>query len=221
MNDDWRLPQTTVELLEDLTPPQPEGFLRLRRRRLRSRYEDGEVSAPFIYDSVERRALDAVVLVLHTADDRICLRSSLRPPLAFRRELAVPRDPDPGCVLWELPAGLVEPGEVGDEGIRACAAREALEETGLRIAPAAFRTLGPAVFLSPGVLAERLYYLAAEVRPQERGTPTEDGSPVEARGEVRFATVEAALRACDEGRIGDAKSEVGIRRLAREKRLGP
>ncbi len=219
VKDVWRPPETTVELLDDLTPPQPEGFLRLRRRRLRNRYADGELSAPYIYDSVERRALDAVVLVLHTADDRVCLRSSLRPPLAFRQTLVVPRDSNPSCVLWELPAGLVEPDEKGDDGIRACAVREALEETGLRIAPGAFRELGPAIFLSPGVLAERLYFLTAEVQAEQRGVPTEDGSPVEARGEVRFVTVGAALRACDEGHIGDAKSELGIRRLAARRRF--
>ncbi len=218
MSEDWRLPRTRIELLGDLTPPQPDGFLRLCRRRLRNRYEDGTTSASYVYDSVERRALDAVVLVLHTADGRVCLRSSLRPPLAFRRLLPVPRDPNPGCVLWELPAGLVEPSESGDDGIRACAARETLEETGLRVPPGAFRPLGPPVFLSPGVLAERLYYLAAQVQAEARGKPTEDGSPVEARGEVRFVTVKAALEACDAGRIGDAKSEIGIRRLVRERR---
>lgn len=213
---DWDPPGTRVERVEDRTPEQPKGFLRLRRFVLRNRYDDGTASEPYVYDCVERPALDAVVLALHTADGRVCLRSSLRPPVVFRGEIGVPADADCAPVLWELPAGLVEPSERGEEGLRACAVRETLEETGLTISPAQLRPLGPAVFLSPGVIAERLYYFAALVDDAERGTPTEDGTPVEARAVVRFVPMAEALRACDEGHVGDCKSEVGIRRLAAE-----
>jgi ADP-ribose pyrophosphatase len=210
----WRKPPIHVELVEDRTPSQPPGFLRLRRRLLRNRYADGSASDPYEYDSADRRATDAVVLVLHTADDRVLLRTSLRPPLAFRAELPVPADPVVDPVLWELPAGLVEPDEQGQEGLRRCCARETLEETGYVLDPSAFEPLGAPVFLSPGVLAERLYYFAARVEETARGIPTEDGTPVESGGTVRFFSLDEALAGCRAGEIGDVKSEVGLHRLA-------
>ena len=70
------------------------------------------------------------------------------------------------------------------------------------------------MYLSPGTLAEKLHYLVAEVDPATRGVPTEDGSPVEARAFVRMVPLAEALEACDDGRIADAKTEVGLRRLA-------
>lgn len=209
---EWTPPSIDVELLDDQSPEAPKGFLSLRRRKLRNRYADGSTSDAYFYDSVDRRAMDAVVLVLHDGK-RMCVRSSLRPPVAFRHELSVPRDADHTPVLWEIPAGLIEPDEIGEAGLRACASRETLEETGLQVAPEVFEPLGPAVFLSPGVVAERLYYFMAKVDPSTRGVPTEDGTPVEARMEVRFVEFGELLRACDAGHIGDAKSEVGIRRF--------
>ena len=81
-------PHIELELLEDLTPPAPPGFLRLIRRRYRAHYPDGTVSAPFVYDLIERPALDAVVLVAHHLDEsgvrRVFLRTSVRPPLSTR-----------------------------------------------------------------------------------------------------------------------------------------
>lgn len=210
----WRKPPIHVELVEDRTPAQPPGFLRLRRRLLRNRYPDGSASAPYEYDSVDRRATDAVVLVLHTDDDRVLLRTSLRPPLAYRNELAVPVDATVDPVLWELPAGLVEPEEQGEEGLRACCVRETIEETGYTLTPDAFEPLGAPIFLSPGVLAERLFYFTARVAESERGIPTEDGTPVESGQTVRFFTIDEAIAACDAGELGDVKSEVGLRRLA-------
>lgn len=206
----WSLSPIELELLEDQSPPNDGGFLRLRRRVLRSRYADGTKSPIYTYDSVDRRATDAVVIVLHSKG-RVVVRSSLRPPVAFREELAVPELGDLSPVLWELPAGLVEANETGDVGLRACAARETLEETGFVVAPERFRPLGRPVYLSPGVIAERLYYFAAEVDEDARGVPTEDGSPVEARAEIQLVPFAEAI----DGPIGDAKSEVGIARLMR------
>ncbi|MCA9613452.1 MAG: NUDIX hydrolase [Sandaracinus sp.] len=210
----WRKPPIHVELVEDRTPEQPPGFLRLRRRLLRNRYADGSASPDYEYDAADRRATDAVVLVLHTDDDRVLLRTSLRPPLAFREELAVPVDPRVDPVLWELPAGLVEPEERGEEGLRLCCARETLEETGFTLDPSAFVPMGAPIFLSPGVIAERLYYFTAKVEESARGIPTEDGTPVESGSTVRFFTIDEAIAGCDAGEIGDVKSEVGLRRLA-------
>jgi ADP-ribose pyrophosphatase len=133
----------------------------------------------------------------------------LRPSYA----LPIPQ-PKNDATLFEIPAGLVEAGESGEEGLRACAARETMEEVGLTITPDAFFRLGPGVFLSPGLCAEKLYFLAAEADPDTAGAPTMDGSPVEEGAIVKWLMLEDALEACRSGALEDAKTEVAIRRLA-------
>ncbi|MGE0790998.1 MAG: NUDIX domain-containing protein [Sandaracinaceae bacterium] len=182
-----------------------EGFLRMRRLTLQNRYDDGVTSAPYPYDLVERAALDAVAIVLFTRDEdgvRVVLRSALRPPLAFR-------DPPESPVQWEIPAGLIEPDELPDR----TASREAEEEVGLVVPPARFAPLGPPVYLSPGVMAERLHFVVAEIAEDELGAPTEDGTPVEERAVVRVVPLDAALELCRRGAIRDIKTETGLRRL--------
>lgn len=217
-------PHVEVEVIEDRSASArcDRGFLRMRRLTLQNRYADGATSAPYQYDLVERDALDAVVIVLFVPSPAplVCLRSAIRPPLAFRSSYSLPLPDAEGCVLWEVPAGLVEPSERGEEGLRACCARETLEEVGLELAPDAFERLGPPACLSPGVMGEKIHFFAARVDPSARGTPLEDGSPVEERAEIRFVAIEDALAACRDGRIGDVKTETAIRRLA-ERELGP
>lgn len=215
-------PRVRIEVIEDRTAEArcDRGFLRLRRLTLVNRYDDGTESAHYAYDLVERDALDAVAIMLWSPSSdgtlRVCLRSSIRPPLAFRPSYALPL-PEPresSPVLWEVPAGLVEPHERGVEGLCACAARETLEEVGLVVDPSAFELLGPPACLSPGVLAEKLHFLAARVDWSARGAPTEDGSPVEERAALRLVAIDEALRACRDGRIADLKTETAIRRIA-------
>lgn len=224
MSDDTlpELPRIAIDVLADHSAELPgdEGFLRLRRVTIQNRRPDGTLSRAYRYDLVERDAMDAVAIVLVARDPnggalRVCLRSALRPPLAFRPGYALPiAEPAPDPVVWEVPAGLVEPEEYGEAGLRACAARETLEETGLTVAESSFSPLGPPVVLSPGVLAEKVHFLVAEVEPDAAGTPTEDGSPVEADALVCFVPLHDALAAVRDGRVGDVKSEVALRRLA-------
>lgn len=213
------LPEVHIEVIEDRSRDArcDVGFLRVRRLSLRNRYADGTRSATYAYDLVERSALDAVaiVLVARGADGgvRVCLRSAIRPPLALSGAGGRP-------VQWEIPAGLIEPGEDGEDGVRACAAREALEEVGAALAPADFTLLGHAVTLSPGVLAERLSFAVAEVDPAALEAPSEDGTPVEERAEIRFVPLADALAACEDGVVTDIKTELALRRLADRER-GP
>ncbi len=217
--DPWKTPAIEVETIEDLSAGSrcDEGFLRVRRLVLRNRYPDGTTSASYRYDLVERESIDAVVLVLYAEADAgplVCVRSSIRPPLRFREGYRLPFPGGGVPVIWELPAGLVEAGEHGLDGLRACAARETLEETGLDVSPGSFEPLGPAVYLTPGVLAEQVHFLRARVDPGSRGEPTMDGSPVEENAVVRFVPLDEALAACADGRIADSKTELGLRRLA-------
>lgn len=212
------LPGVRLEVLEERLEAPEGAFLRLRRLRIRNRWDDGVESAAYRYDVLERDAVDAVTVVLwaRPAEGRargepfVCLRSSLRPPLALRPRYRLPLpEPEPRPLLWELPAGLVEANEVGEEGLRACAARETLEETGLVVPPEAFRPLGPPFFLSPGVVAEQIHLFHAEVDPAARREPETDGHPVEARARVVFVPLAEALG----GALRDVKTELGLRRF--------
>jgi ADP-ribose pyrophosphatase len=222
MSDDaLETPAIEVAIREDRTAEArcDRGFLRVRRLILQNRYPGGRESAPYAYDVVERDAVDAVVMLLHTGGEgegepKVCLRSSLRPPLALRPGYRLPLPARGGNVLWELPAGLVEADERGVDGLRRSAARETLEETGLDVEPPSFELLGPPVYLTPGVIAEQVHFLAARVDPSLRGVPTEDGSPVEENAVIRFLPIAEALAACADGRIADSKTELGLRRLA-------
>ena len=213
-------PRIRIEVVSEQRDPGATPFLHVRRRLLRNHYPDGTASREYGYDMVERAAIDAVGIVLweDTADGTaICLRSGLRPPLAFRHRYALPiPDPEPLATIWEIPAGLVEPEERGAEGLRACAARETLEEVGIVIDPEAFGALGPSAALSPGVIGEKIHFLEAKVTPEIRAAAPGiggDGSAVEEGGELRWVLLDEALAACLDGRIADLKTEIAIRRL--------
>jgi ADP-ribose pyrophosphatase len=184
------------------------GFLDVRRLQLVARYPDGSTSAPFPYDVGDRKALDAVIMAVHFTKDgvrHVYLRSAIRPPCALR-----PVPPAHDGALWELPAGLVEPGEEP----AAAAAREIDEELGFTVAAASLRELGPWTFPAPGIIGERHLFFHVEVDPSSRGTPGEDGSALEAGAAIVAIPLADALEHCRRGAVPDAKTELGLRRLA-------
>jgi ADP-ribose pyrophosphatase len=183
------------------------GFLDVRRLDLVARYPDGAESPPFPYDVAARAALDAVVMAAHFVEAgvrQVFLRSALRPPCALR-----PIPPEHDGSLWELPAGLVEPGE----DPAACAARELDEELGFAVASSAMVALGPWTFPAPGMIGERHLFYAVEVDPRARATPTEDGSALERGAAIVALPLLDAVAHCRSGAIRDAKTELALRRL--------
>lgn len=216
------LPAIRLELVEELPAGPQDGFLRLVRRRYRAHYPDGSVSRPFVYDAVDRRAVDAVVIAAHHAPGRhraggrwVYLRSAVRPPLLLRgQSRALPGEPPRHGGLWELPAGLVEEEELGrPEGTRESAQRELAEELGFRVDMGRLRPLGRAVFPTPGLCAEKHHYFEVEVDPKERGEPMLDGSALERSGRIVALDLREALQLCASGAIEDGKTELGLRRL--------
>jgi ADP-ribose pyrophosphatase len=213
------LPRHRIVVVEERPSLDPPGFLRLRRVMLRVGFEDGTESAPFEYDIIDRDRLDAVVIAAHYRgkDGRrqVFLRSALRPPLALR-PLSIRPVPEKETLgaLWELPAGLVEAEERSPEGLRRCAARELLEEIGVRVAPEALAELGPSTFPAPGVVGERHFYFHVEVDPDRISAPTEDGSALEQGAVIAAIPVDASIDLCRRGEIEDAKTEIALRRLA-------
>lgn len=211
------LPELRLELLEDVSPTQDPGFLRLLRYRMRVRYADGSASVPFVYDEVDRDALDAVVIVAHavgaSGEPEVYLRSALRPPVALlTRGAARGSAFDPHGRLWELPAGLVEPEEA--DGPRGAARRELEEELGFASQLSDLHELGPAVFPAPAFVAERHFFFEVRVNPALRRDPSLDGSPLEHEGAVVAVPLGEALALCRSGAIADSKTELGLRRLA-------
>lgn len=217
MKRSGQLRRISITRREEIGPGRERPFLSLYRLGVVNVYRDGTRSAEYGWDAVLRRDLDAVVLVLvsgASGAERVCLRSCVRPPLALRGEARLPiAEPRPSGWLWELPAGLLESEDRGITGIRARAAAEALEETGLRIPAESFAPLGAPLLMSSGVIPERLHFLEARVERERDEEPRGDGSPAEERAEVIWVDLAEALEMCRSGEIEDLKTELGLRRL--------
>jgi ADP-ribose pyrophosphatase len=122
-----------------------------------------------------------------------------------------------GRVLLEIPAGTLDVDAATGvaEAPDGAAARELEEETGHRAET--WRKLG-AFWTAPGFATERMHlYLATALRPAhvDRLGPDED----ERLLLVRMPWAEA-VAAAEDGRIADAKSIVGLLRLARLRAAG-
>ncbi len=187
---------------------------------LQNQYVDGRLSAPYDYFMAERSLLDAVAIVLYrrlqSGSVELVLRSQLRPPLAFRDRFDVPLlAAGTGAVQWEVPAGLVEHGERGEAGLFKRASAEALEEVGYDLAPERFSMLGSPSSLSPGLIAEKLHFVCAELAADEPcGMAAGDGHAVEEGSVSVFVELKDALSALAAGLIHDVKTEVALYRLA-------
>lgn len=190
-----------------MTDTEPPGFLTLKRYDLA--VVTGETrSKPFRYDVVDRRSLDASVMVAHSVGEHgieVYLRSAMRPPVGLR-----PGGQTSKSLVWELPAGLIDEGETP----RQAAARELEEELGFVVKEEAMLPLGEWAYPAPGFVGEIHYFFHVPVDPRARGNPTGDGSPLEEGAAIVLVPLREALEACRTGVIRDEKTELALRRLA-------
>ncbi|MGB9885897.1 MAG: NUDIX hydrolase [Moorellales bacterium] len=101
-------------------------------------------------------------------------------------------------VLWELPAGTLEP----DEEPLACARRELKEETGLE---AREWQLLVQFYSSPGFCTERLYlFMATGLTEGRQATDTDENLT------CHWVPLEQAWAMARRGEIADAKTLVGL-----------
>lgn len=219
---------TDLEIVEDFssTARCDEGFLRLRRLRVRNRRADGTLSPIYRVDVVDRPRVDAVaVLVWRTSEAGLELltRQNLRPAAYFRKDLSVTVADDRAHLFCEeIVAGLLEPEDQGEAGLRHRGAEEVFEEAGYRVKAEELELLGPPFFVAPGILSEKIFLAAVEVTGKQHEEPAGDGSPLEEGGALRWRTADGLLAAIDAGDVQDAKTELALRRfLERRRRASP
>jgi ADP-ribose pyrophosphatase len=213
------VPVNGIEIVEDFssTARCDEGFLQIRRLRVRNRRVDGSTSPVYRVDVVDRPRLDAVaVLVVRKGAGggfEVLTRMNLRPAAYFRKDKEPPV-PDGRVYLYceEIVAGLLEPTDHGDEGLRHRAAEEVREEAGFEVKPADIKLLGPAFFVAPGILSEKIYLAAVDVTGKSPVGANGDGSPLEEAPEPRWRTVAELRAAIASGEIQDAKTEIALNR---------
>jgi ADP-ribose pyrophosphatase len=196
------------------------GFLFIRRCTLRSKHDDGSLSAAYACDFVVRpMGLDAIGVAVYTrarGPVEVLVRDCMRPPLLLGRgdgPTPLP-DPRPYVLSPEVVAGVVEAGDRGEDGLRRRAAAEVHEEAGFEVAPDRVVLLGAGSFLSPGLTAEKMFFAAVEVvDPDDVSTPDGDGSAMEEGAVCRWLPLADAIAACVAGDIEDIKTEIALRRL--------
>jgi len=208
-----------IEVIEDFsaTARCDEGFLQIRRLRVRNRRADGSTSPVYRVDVVDRPRLDAVaVLVVRkgaAGGFEVLTRMNLRPAAYFRRDKAQPV-PDGRSHLYceEIVAGLLENDDHGEEGLKRRAAEEVREEAGYAVAPDDIVTLGPPFFVAPGIVSEKIFLCAVDVTGRSGAPPAGDGSPLEESPPPKWRTVEDLKAAIASGEVQDAKTEIALTR---------
>jgi ADP-ribose diphosphatase len=210
---------TGIEVVEDLSARSrcDEGFLRVKRLVCRNRHGDGSASRDYRVDVVDRPIPDAVAVLIWRRAARgieVLTRRTLRPAAHFRAALPLPvPDPRPYLLLEELVAGVLEPEDRGEAGLRRRAAEETLEEAGYRVTPEEITLLGGSFFLAPGILSEKIHPTAVDVTGRSQQTPEGDGSPLEEGATLHWWSIHALLEACRSGEVEDAKTEISIARF--------
>jgi ADP-ribose pyrophosphatase len=103
--------------------------------------------------------------------------------------------------LYELVAGVVEPGETAEEVVR----REVMEEAGYQVENIELLTR---VFPTPGGTSERIYIFYAEVTDRQN----EGGGVATEHEDIRVTELPVAkvYEMLETGKLEDAKTVIGL-----------
>lgn len=210
---------TELDVVEDFTSSGKcdEGFLHVRRLRVRNLRADGSHSPVYRVDVIDRPRLDAVAVLVWRKSPtglEFLTRHNLRPAAHFRKD-KIPTIPDGRSHLYceEIVAGLLEVSDQGEAGLRRRAAQEVFEESGFRVEPAAIEFLGPPFFVAPGIISEKIYLASVDVTGLVASEPAGDGSPLEEGGATSWRTASSLQAALEDGTIQDAKTELALHRF--------
>jgi ADP-ribose pyrophosphatase len=209
-----------IEVVAEDTGETEAPFVRVRRLRLRHRYADGQYSAAYPFDLIEGPFADAVAIVLYHIDSEakvwVGLRRGLRPSIYLRKNNPAKASLDnlSRLTYLEVVAGGVEYGDLESIGIDGRAALEVKEEAGFEVQTEEMISLGAGTFSAPGFGMEKLHYRAVRVNPDKGSEPEGDGHPLEEVGDFQFHELSEAISWCRSGEIEDAKTEIGLCRLA-------
>lgn len=159
-------------------------------------HDDGTLFGEFERVNIARG--EAVAMVLYNAEKNTVI-------LVRQFRLAKYTKTGDG-MLWEIPAGMIEPGEKPDE----VAIRETLEETGYRISNP---RLLKKIILAPGVMNEYIYIFYAEISDAQK-VAAGGGLPGEGEYlEVHEFPIAEVLDLLTEGELEDAKTIIGLNEL--------
>jgi ADP-ribose pyrophosphatase len=209
-----------IEVLGEGGLDERPSFIRVRRIRLRHRYEGDRLSAPYLFDMLEGSFADAVAVVLYSIDRDgkiwVGLRRGVRPSVYLRKNnpAKAALDGRPRLLYYEIVAGGIEYGDFQGLGIDGRAAREVREEAGFQVSAEEAVALGEATVSSPAYGMEKIHYRAMRVDPEQCHQPQGDGHPLEEVGDFQFHELAKAVAWCRSGVIQDSKTEIGLLRLA-------
>jgi nudix-type nucleoside diphosphatase (YffH/AdpP family) len=172
------------------------SFFRVDAYRVEKWNAEGESLGVFERLNIDRGDAVAMVLYKPKSQSVVLIRQF--------RLAAQTRNSD--GFIWEVPAGMIEPGEHAEEVAR----RESLEETGYELqAPELIYQFMPA----PGLMNEIIYLFYAEVDDHQR---VGDGGGLANEGEF-IEVHDLPLTTCGEmlrrGQIEDAKTIVALQYL--------
>lgn len=191
-----------VEIIEEKEVFK-QAIFRIDAAQLRHEKYNGEMTDVITRLNFNRG--DSVAILVHDADNaQLIMTEQFRYPAH--------KAGDEGWLI-ELPAGSVERGETPENTVR----REVTEEIGYRIDTIEHIST---FFVSPGGTSERILLYYARVAPDNQ---IAEGGGEASEGEfirVLHLPVAEAIAMCNDGRICDAKTILGIQWMQLQGKIG-